>query len=113
MAFARAKVVCRKRDENMRQWTIDSETGELAVSGVTPPERMQHRSGPVSPDGKCYRSFEFGGSYPQTGVDENERFWDATPSIELKLSIQNANVDFEVGKHYYLDFVRTQGEAAL
>ena len=83
-----------------------------------PAEVKVGRSGPVTPpdekfpSGRCQRSFVFTGSYPQKGIPENERFWDASPSLEFKMSVQNAAVDFEVGKHYYVDFVRVVGEGA-
>lgn len=38
--------------------------------------------------------------------DENKKFWDASPSGTLKITIQNPNAanEFEMGKYYYLDF---------
>jgi hypothetical protein len=85
---------------------------------TVPAETKVSRSGPVTPPddkfpaGQCARSFTFTGSYPQKGIPKNERFWSASPSLEFKLSVQNAAVDFEVGKHYYVDFVRVVGEGA-
>ena len=37
---------------------------------------------------------------------ENKKFWDATPSGELKLGLNKASTadTFELGKEYYLDF---------
>jgi hypothetical protein len=110
MALARAKVMCSDRQEHVQYWAVDKVTGEPSTNSSN---GVESRSGPVTPAGKCYRQFTFVGSYPQTGIEENEKFWDATPSFEMKMGVQNANVDFEVGKHYYLDFVRTLGEAAL
>lgn len=40
------------------------------------------------------------------GSAENESFWNATPSGQVKLTISNPKAQefFEVGKSYYLDF---------
>jgi len=120
MALARCKVMLAHRDEHMMSW--QEEAGKPGVlvpyNSAVPRETLVSRSGPVTPPdekfpaGRAMRSFVFTGSYPQKGIPENERFWDASPSLEFKLSVQNAAVDFEVGKHYYVDFVRVVGEGA-
>lgn len=47
------------------------------------------------------KSFEF---TPVTGgSDENKSFWKWTPSGKLEFSCLNPDVEFEVGKEYYLD----------
>lgn len=40
------------------------------------------------------------------GSEENKRFWDASPSGELRLGVINqaAWSAFELGREYYLDF---------
>lgn len=60
----------------------------------------------VTADGKCHREFTFGGVYSQDPNHENKVFTDHTPSLEVKMTVTNADVDFEPGKEYYLDFVR-------
>lgn len=37
------------------------------------------------------------------GNDENKSFWKWTPSGKLEFNCLNPNVDFEIGKDYYLD----------
>jgi hypothetical protein len=37
------------------------------------------------------------------GSDEDKSFWKWTPSGKLEFSCLNPNVDFEVGKAYFLD----------
>lgn len=109
MAFARCKILCIKRSEEHVCWWVDKRTGqvcaptaegaELRLGLASPPE-------PNFPKGKCNREFRFAGAYPQSGVDENARFWEATPSLDFTLRIANAAVDFVPGKYYYMDFVR-------
>jgi hypothetical protein len=45
-------------------------------------------------------------AYDPTANGENANFTKATPSGELKMTIDNpaAAIQFEVGKHYYADF---------
>jgi hypothetical protein len=38
------------------------------------------------------------------GSPENESFFNTTPSGNLKITIKNDNLHFEVGKKYFLDF---------
>ncbi len=40
------------------------------------------------------------------GSEENESFFSATPSGEIKMGVVNENAlkEFEVGKEYYVDF---------
>lgn len=46
-------------------------------------------------------TFEF---VPVTGnSEENKQFWKWTPSGSFKLGCVNKNVDFEIGKDYYID----------
>lgn len=58
--------------------------------------------------GKCARDFVFSAIYADDkgSADENRRFWDATPGFELKTTITNPEVDYEVGRDYYIDWVR-------
>lgn len=42
------------------------------------------------------------------GSDENKNFWKWTPSGKLEFSCLNPNIDFEVGKEYYLDLAPAQ-----
>lgn len=44
------------------------------------------------------------------GVPENERYHKYTPGGELTLVVDNPNVRFKVGEHYYLDFNRVPAE---
>lgn len=37
-------------------------------------------------------------------VEENRRFHKYTPSGKLEISVDNPEVNFELGKEYYLDF---------
>lgn len=49
------------------------------------------------------RTFTFSAIYDTT-TPENERFTRATPWGELKMRVDNPDVGFEVGRHFYLDF---------
>lgn len=112
MALGRIKVYCSRREVVPIFWAEASDgtlfTNEHSAAG----EKAIQKSGEVTPpserfpNGQCQRKFTFTGSYPQKGIEDNERFWDATPSFDMTLTIANAGVDFEVGRHYYLDFVR-------
>lgn len=44
------------------------------------------------------------------GSEENESFWNATPSGQLKMTISNPKAQefFDVGKSYYLDFTEAE-----
>jgi hypothetical protein len=46
--------------------------------------------------------------YSDDPEHENKKFWDATPSGELKMYINNPQAIgfFEVGHEYYLDFTK-------
>lgn len=48
--------------------------------------------------------------YSQDPDSENKKFWDATPSGEVKLgTINKAAADyFELGEEYYLDFTKAE-----
>lgn len=93
MAIARCKVQCVERTERAGHY----KDGEARLLGPAT-EKF--------PAGTCSRTFKFGGSYPQKGVPENEHFWEASPMLDFTLTVTNGAVDFEPGKHYYLDFVR-------
>lgn len=43
-----------------------------------------------------------------SGSRENEEFFKFTPSGEIKLSVLNENVKFEVGKFYFVDFTESE-----
>jgi hypothetical protein len=45
------------------------------------------------------------------GTDENKKFWKYTPSGQLKFDCLNKEVDFEIGKDYYLDISVVPTEA--
>ena len=49
------------------------------------------------------RTFTFRAVYDQS-TPENARFTKATPWGEIKMRVDNPDVTFEVGKHFYLDF---------
>jgi len=59
----------------------------------------------IDPASGCYREVEFqavmGGAN-----DENKSFSKYTPSLALKMTVTNPDADFEVGREYYIDFVR-------
>lgn len=54
-------------------------------------------------NGKKKRSVDMNAVYSADPNHENKAFWDASPGGNFKLSWINTNVDFEVGKEYYLD----------
>ena len=39
-----------------------------------------------------------------SGSEENKRFFDSTPGGKVELFCVNPEVEFELGKEYYLDF---------
>lgn len=45
-----------------------------------------------------------------TGDTENAKFWQYTPSGEIRLGTINAEAaaEFELGKEYYIDFTRAE-----
>lgn len=47
----------------------------------------------------------------QPEVPEDQRYAKASPCGELKLTVTNPAVQFEVGKHYYLDFTAVEDQA--
>jgi hypothetical protein len=49
------------------------------------------------------RVFRFAAQYDDS-IPEDQRYAKYTPSGELRITVDNPNVDFEVGKAYYLDF---------
>jgi hypothetical protein len=52
------------------------------------------------------RYFEFSGTHSSDPSQENKLFQKASPSIDFKLGVANPNIDFEIGRDYYLDIVR-------
>ena len=50
-----------------------------------------------------HKSFEFAPVYSQDENSENKKFWKFTPSGKLEFVCVNPNVDFEVGKEYFID----------
>lgn len=80
MATVRAKFYC---SETIRSgWT---EAGTPKVSpGVT---------------------YKFRAVYSNDPNHENKKFWDATPTADFSMTINNPGAQiFEVGREYYLDF---------
>lgn len=77
-------------------------------SGPTPTQRYVWSDGKntLEPDGKYTwpRTFRFVAQY-DPDLPEDQRYAQATPSGELRISVDNPNVIFEPGKSYYLDFV--------
>lgn len=49
------------------------------------------------------RIFKFTAVYDQD-TPENQRYAKYTPAGTLQIHVDNPNVDFEIGKYYYLDF---------
>jgi len=49
------------------------------------------------------RRYNFSAVY-DTSTPENARFTKATPWGDLSMNVDNPDVDFEIGKSYYLDF---------
>lgn len=49
------------------------------------------------------RTFRFAAEY-DADLPEDQRYARYTPSGELRITVDNPNVDFEPGKSYYLDF---------
>lgn len=49
------------------------------------------------------RVFRFAAMY-DTSIPEDQRYAKYTPSGELRLSVDNPNVEFAPGTDYYLDF---------
>jgi len=49
------------------------------------------------------RSVVFFPVYSDVEVSENKKFWQYTPSGKFEMGYINENVNFEVGKEYYLD----------
>lgn len=49
------------------------------------------------------RVIRFAAQYDDS-IPEDQRYAKYTPSGELRLTVDNPNVTFEPGKHYYLDF---------
>lgn len=59
-------------------------------------------------DGKpVQQTVRFFPVYAETG--ENKAFWDATPSGEIRMTINNRNAfgEFKRGRKYYVDFIET------
>ena len=58
----------------------------------------------VDPASGCYREIEF---QAVTGSgEENKSFSKWTPTLGLKMTVTNPDADFEVGREYYIDFVK-------
>lgn len=56
------------------------------------------------------RTFRFMAVY-DTGIPEDQRYAQATPSGELRMLVDNPAVSFEPGRDYYIDFTPVDGEA--
>lgn len=56
-----------------------------------------------SPNGNFQRSYEFSAVYDMD-APEDQRFCKATPTGNLKITVDNPAVEFIPGKAYYLDF---------
>lgn len=48
--------------------------------------------------------------YSEDPNHENKSFWDATPSGEIRMGINNQKAfdQFELGKEYYIDFTKVE-----
>jgi hypothetical protein len=48
--------------------------------------------------------------YSQDPESENKKFWDATPTGEIKLGTVNleAAKEFDLGAEYYIDFIKVE-----
>lgn len=42
------------------------------------------------------------------GTPENDRFHKYTPAGHITITVDNPNVNFELGKYYYVDFSEAQ-----
>jgi len=51
--------------------------------------------------------YEFTAVYDD-GIEENKRFARYSPTGRLTISVDNPDVEFEIGKCYYLDFVEAR-----
>lgn len=56
------------------------------------------------------RIYTFAAVY-DTSTEENKRFTRATPWGEIKMRVDNPDVQFAVGTFYYLDFTEVPAEA--
>lgn len=61
----------------------------------------------ISGDGEN-RSNRFEFTPVTDGTPEDKQFWKWTPSGRLEFSCLNPNVDFEIGKTYYLDLTLSE-----
>lgn len=60
--------------------------------------------------GEGSRTYEFQAvSDPDT--PENERYCKYTPAGSLKITVDNPNVEFKLGRAYYLDFTEVEESA--
>lgn len=56
--------------------------------------------------GTIVNTYEFGAVYGGgSASDENKKYWEATPSGSIMLSCLRSEVQFEIGKEYYIDFL--------
>jgi hypothetical protein len=70
-----------------------------------PVEAMRYTASGQEPTGVLTwpRTYRFSPQY-DSSVPEDQRYAMATPSGELRIQVDNPNVVFEPGKHYYIDF---------
>lgn len=54
------------------------------------------------------RSFRFAAEY-DADLPEDQRYAKYTPSGDLRITVDNPNVEFEPGRSYYLDFTPVEG----
>lgn len=72
--------------------------GKFTLQSIT-----QHSWSPTA------QTFKFGAIY-DTATEENRKFTKATPTGTLEMTVDNppAQVFFEIGKSYYLDFTKAE-----
>lgn len=58
-------------------------------------------------DGDGPVEYEFTAVYDD-GIPENKRFHKYSPSGRLVITVDNPNVNYKVGKSYYLDFIEAE-----
>jgi hypothetical protein len=55
------------------------------------------------------RGFKFSAAY-DPDIPEDQRYAKATPTGNLEITVDNPNVNFEIGKSYYLDITPVDTE---
>lgn len=60
-------------------------------------------------DGDGQVVYRFAAQYDDS-IPEDQRFTRYTPSGELRMTVDNPNVNFQPGKQYYLDFTPAEEE---